>query len=663
MWAMLRFKQAGCPLWNDSCLHCLHCPCCLHCICCVRCICCICCISSQKTYLIKGLGDRYRAVAKSYFAACGGREKRGGEDTSRSVKGLAAPCIPAYSRSCNRSGGQAGLLQSLILPPAAAGRSEEARTPRAPSRGLQPLVSLLIPDLATGLGDRQGCCKVLFCRLRRQGEARRRGHLALRQGACSPLYPCLFPILQQVWGTGRAVAKSYFAACGGREKRGGEDTSRSVKGLAAPCIPAYSRSCNRSGGQAGLLQSLILPPAAAGRSEEARTPRAPSRGLQPLVSLLIPDLATGLGDRQGCCKVLFCRLRRQGEARRRGHLALRQGACSPLYPCLFPILQQVWGTGRAVAKSYFAACGGREKRGGEDTSRSVKGLAAPCIPAYSRSCNRSGGQAGLLQSLILPPAAAGRREEARTPRAPSRGLQPLVSLLIPDLATGLGDRQGCCKVLFCRLRRQGEGRRRGHLALRQGACSPLYPCLFPTLQQVWGTGRAVAKSYFAACGGREKGGGEDTSRSVKGLQAPCIPAYSRPCNRSGGQAGLLQSLILPPAAAGRSEEARTPRAPSRGCKPLVSLLIPDLATGLGDRQGCCKVLFCRLRRQGEARRRGHLALRQGAASPLYPCLFPTLQQVWGTGRAVAKSYFAACGGREKRGGEDTSRSVKGLQAP
>jgi hypothetical protein len=42
-----------------------------------------------------------RAVAKSYFAAFGGGEKRGGEDTSRSVKGLAAPCNPAYSRSCN----------------------------------------------------------------------------------------------------------------------------------------------------------------------------------------------------------------------------------------------------------------------------------------------------------------------------------------------------------------------------------------------------------------------------------------------------------------------------------------------------------------------------------------------------------------------------------
>jgi hypothetical protein len=49
---------------------------------------------------------------------------------------------------------------------------------------------------------------------------------------------------------------------------------------------------------------------------------------------------------------------------------------------------------------------------------------------------------------------------------------------------------------------------------------------------------------FAACGGREEGrseddlpprqgtlsGGEVSSRSVKGLQAPCNPAYSRSCN-------------------------------------------------------------------------------------------------------------------------------------
>src|SRR5260221_14527344 len=57
-------------------------------------------------------------------------------------------------------------------------------------------------------------------------------------------------------------------------------------------------------------------------------------------------------------------------------------------------------------------------------------------------------QAGLLQSLILPPSAAGRGEEAipgsSLLRAPSRGLQSLVypsprqgSPLIPDLATAV----------------------------------------------------------------------------------------------------------------------------------------------------------------------------------------------------------------------------------
>src|SRR5215472_5498627 len=38
-----------------------------------------------------------RAVATSFVAACGGRERRGGEDTSRSGRGLAAPCTPAFS--------------------------------------------------------------------------------------------------------------------------------------------------------------------------------------------------------------------------------------------------------------------------------------------------------------------------------------------------------------------------------------------------------------------------------------------------------------------------------------------------------------------------------------------------------------------------------------
>ncbi len=55
--------------------------------------------------------------------------------------------------------------------------------------------------------------------------------------------------------------------------------------------------------------------------------------------------------------------------------------------------QVEWGpTGGAVATSYVAAFGGREKGGGEGTSRSVKGLAAPCNPASSRSCNNPAGR-------------------------------------------------------------------------------------------------------------------------------------------------------------------------------------------------------------------------------------------------------------------------------
>src|SRR5258708_7493069 len=34
--------------------------------------------------------------------------------------------------------------------------------------------------------------------------------------------------------------------------------------------------------------------------------------------------------------------------------------------------------------------------------------------------------------------------------------------------------------------------------------------------------------------------------------------------------GLLQTPFLPPAAAGRRDEARTPRAPAKGCRPLHS---------------------------------------------------------------------------------------------
>ncbi len=72
--------------------------------------------------------------------------------------------------------------------------------------------------------------------------------------------------------------------------------------------------------------------------------------------------------------------------------------------------QVEWGpTGRAVAKSYVAAEGGREKGGGEGTSRSVKGLAAPCLPvpqkgfpASSRSCNNPAGRRVRLQRRFHP---------------------------------------------------------------------------------------------------------------------------------------------------------------------------------------------------------------------------------------------------------------------
>src|SRR5216683_4695729 len=36
------------------------------------------------------------------------------------------------------------------------------------------------------------------------------------------------------------------------------------------------------------------------------------------------------------------------------------------------------------------------------------------------------------------------------------------------------------------------------------------------------------------------------------------------------QSGLLQTPFLPPPAAGRKDEARTPRAPAKGCRPLHS---------------------------------------------------------------------------------------------
>src|SRR5260221_8650069 len=73
---------------------------------------------------------------------------------------------------------------------------------------------------------------------------------------------------------------------------------------------------------------------------------------------------------------------------------------------------------------------------------------------------------------------------------------PIIAKSCGCVKTSHSLRQGCCKVLFCHLRRQGEGRRRSQevpsFALRQGACSPLFtrppdrvPRLFPILQQPW----------------------------------------------------------------------------------------------------------------------------------------------------------------------------------
>src|SRR5579864_6202127 len=67
----------------------------------------------------------------------------------------------------------------------------------------------------------------------------------------------------------------------------------------------------------------------------------------------------------------------------------------------------------------------------------------------------------------VPPAGAdeGKGKEARTPRAPARGLRP------PAPPTQVS--------FLCRLRwqRKEKGRKRGHLALRPGDCVPRHPLL------------------------------------------------------------------------------------------------------------------------------------------------------------------------------------------
>src|SRR5260370_21861177 len=114
----------------------------------------------------------------------------------------------------------------------------------------------------------------------------------------------------------------------------------------------------------------------------------------------------------------------------------------------------------------------REKGGSEDTSRSVKGrqpLATPHLPDFAPAYAVS---SRVVASLCLPPSAAGKR------------------------------------------------RKRGHLALRQGAAAPCNPASSRFCTSVCCIFQGRCKSLFAAFGG------------------------------------------------GKKEEARTPRAPSRGGSPL-----------------------------------------------------------------------------------------------
>jgi len=61
------------------------------------------------------------------------------------------------------------------------------------------------------------------------------------------------------------------------------------------------------------------------------------------------------------------------------------------------------------------------------------------------------------------------------------------------------------------------------------------------------------------------------------------------CYNVGRSGRAVVKSLLPPAAAGRKDEARTPRAPAEGealCIPISTRRISDLATALVDQANC-----------------------------------------------------------------------------
>jgi len=61
------------------------------------------------------------------------------------------------------------------------------------------------------------------------------------------------------------------------------------------------------------------------------------------------------------------------------------------------------------------------------------------------------------------------------------------------------------------------------------------------------------------------------------------------CYNVGRSGRAVVKSLLPPAAAGRKDEARTPRAPAKGfalCTPISTRRISDLAAGRKDEARC-----------------------------------------------------------------------------